>query len=60
MFTVMTLKHFKRQAIVLGQMWAHIDAENAVKHAEARQRFDGEIYVVLYGGKQIYSTERCG
>jgi hypothetical protein len=57
MFIVMPEKAHKDKFAPLGKTWAHTTPDSAIGHALARQRFEGETYLVLNEGKVIFQAK---
>lgn len=57
MYTVISEKSYNQKFAPLGKTWPHSLLEIAVKHAMARNRFDGETYLVLDEGKVIFQAK---
>lgn len=57
MFVVISAKNHAARFAPINGFWCHATADKAIAHAQARSRFDGDAYIVLSKGNQIYSTE---
>ena len=57
MFIVISARNHAAGFAPINGFWCHATADKAIAHAQARSRFDGNAYVVLRKGGQIYSTE---